>query len=165
MDVSRNHFRVFLEHALILRSHMTAFDALIEFPAEGVEVIWDGSHIANIALPPICSAGGSGVPSLDIIGQLTITDQTRFTDFATAILLTPSFTWNIATNNLRVYALDTIFDNVTLTKNVSFSGTLLLSLFKSRLSKLTYFIPISVQWITRCFDYQPRLPWRCTEWY
>lgn len=68
------------------------FDALIEFP-EGVDVIWQGNKIATISLPPICSAGGSGVPTLQTTGILTIANKGRFTDFATYILLNPGFTW------------------------------------------------------------------------
>jgi hypothetical protein len=118
-NVTDSGFSAALKGSLL---NVGPFDALIEFP-QGVEIIWEGSHIANIALPPICSSGGGiGVPDLITTGVLSIVDQNRFADFATYILLNPSFTWTITTNNLRVSALDTIFDNVTLTKNVSFSG-------------------------------------------
>ncbi|KAI5474806.1 pre-rrna processing protein [Pseudohyphozyma bogoriensis] len=117
-NVTDSGFTVALNGSLL---NAGPFDAQIEFP-DGVTVIWDGSDIATIALPPICSSGGSGVPSLQTTGILTITDLSRFTDFATYILLNPSFTWTITTNTLRVLALQTIFDNVTLTKNVSFSA-------------------------------------------
>ncbi|KAM0750211.1 hypothetical protein T439DRAFT_247618 [Meredithblackwellia eburnea MCA 4105] len=117
-NVTDNGFTVALTGSLL---DAGPFDASIEFP-NGVDVIWDGSMIATIALPPICSAGGSGVPNLLTTGILTITDLSRFTDFATYILLNPSFTWTITTNTLRVSALATIFDNVTLTKQVSFQA-------------------------------------------
>ncbi|GAA6063179.1 hypothetical protein JCM10212_003114 [Sporobolomyces blumeae] len=97
------------------------FDASIEFP-EPLEVYYKGNHIANIALPAICSSGGSGVPNLQTTGVLTITDKGRFTDFATDLLLNPSFTWNVRTDKLRVLALGTIFDNVVLSKDISFSA-------------------------------------------
>lgn len=76
------------------------FDALIEFP-QGVQVIWQGSHIADIALPPICSSGGVGVPNLETTGVLTISDLKRFTDFATYILLNPGFVWTVSSPSGR----------------------------------------------------------------
>ncbi|SGY79107.1 BQ5605_C008g05044 [Microbotryum silenes-dioicae] len=97
------------------------FDALISFP-EGVQVIFQGNYIADIALPDICSPGSTNVPNLQTTGTLTIRDLGKFTDFATYLLLNPSFTWTITTKKLRVYALQTIFDNVTLTKNITFSA-------------------------------------------
>lgn len=95
------------------------FDALISFPGP-VNVIWQGSHIADLTLPPICSAGGIGVPDLETTAILQIVDLGRFTDFATYILLNPSFTWTIFTNQLRVAALNTFFDDVVLQKDISF---------------------------------------------
>lgn len=49
---------------------MLAFDALIEFPT-GVDVIWQGNNIATIDLPPLCAAGGVGIPNLQTTGKLT----------------------------------------------------------------------------------------------
>lgn len=46
----------------------------------------------------------------------------RFTSFATILLHNPSFEWTISTQNLRVTALGTNFDGVTLSKNVSFKA-------------------------------------------
>lgn len=108
-----------------------AFDALIEFP-EGLDVIWEGTTIASISLPPICSPGGTSVPNLETIGLVQITNLDGFTTFASFILLNPSFTWTVTTTKLRVKALGTIFDNVTLTKQVSFQGR-----FPSALSPAT----------------------------
>ena len=103
--------------------------------------MWQGTHIADIVLPPICATGGSGVPDLQSTGILTIANLARFTDFAAYLLLNPQFTWTISTSKLRyvsrpvflvsgsyapirysVKALGTIFDNVVLTKDVSFDG-------------------------------------------
>ena len=42
-----------------------------------------------------------------------------FTSFATFLLHNEEFTWVISTNTLRVTALGTIFDNVSLSKNVT----------------------------------------------
>lgn len=55
-------------------------------------------------------------------GTLTIHDKGKFTQFATDLLLNPSFTWNVRTEKLRVLALGTIFDNVVLSKDISFSA-------------------------------------------
>ncbi|KAL8279026.1 hypothetical protein RQP46_008484 [Phenoliferia psychrophenolica] len=96
-------------------------DALIEFP-EGVKVFWQGNHIADISLPPICSAGGAGVPDLRTTGYLTIKDETHFEDFATYLLMNPAFTWTITTDKLRVFALGTIFENVLITKDITFDA-------------------------------------------
>ena len=54
-----------------------------------------------------------------------------------AILLEPAFTWTITTDKLRVKALGTIFDDVTLTKDVNFSGqSFALSLWRFPLTPL-----------------------------
>ncbi|BGP00846.1 hypothetical protein RTBOTA2_002159 [Rhodotorula toruloides] len=117
-DLTNSGFKVALTGSLL---NAGPFDALIEFP-QGVQVIYKGNHIADLALPSICSSGGSGVPNLQTTATLTITDKGRFTGFATDLLLNPDFTWTITTNKLRVYALQTIFDNVSLTKDVSFKA-------------------------------------------
>lgn len=46
----------------------------------------------------------------------------RFTSFATFLLHNPSFDWTISTPRLRLTALGTIFDNVSLTKTVTFKA-------------------------------------------
>lgn len=45
-----------------------------------------------------------------------------FTEFATFLLHNPSFTWTISTSKLRLTALGTIFDGVSLSKDVSFKA-------------------------------------------
>lgn len=115
-----------------------AFDALISFP-DGVSVTWMGRKIATIALPPICSTGGIGVIDLETSSVLTIFDQAAFTDYATYILLNPEFTWTISTSTLRVEALGTIFENVVLTKDISFAGK-----FDLILKPDTYLLTVSI---------------------
>ncbi|KAL8287086.1 hypothetical protein RQP46_004092 [Phenoliferia psychrophenolica] len=117
-NVTDGGFTVALQGSLL---NAGPFDALIEFP-EPVVVVWDGTHIADIVLPPICATGGAGVPNLASTGILTIKDLSRFTDFAAYLLLNPKFTWTISTDKLRVTALGTIFDNVVLSKQVSFDA-------------------------------------------
>lgn len=46
----------------------------------------------------------------------------RFTSFATFLLHNPSFDWTISTSKLRLIALGTIFDGVSLSKVVSFKA-------------------------------------------
>lgn len=46
----------------------------------------------------------------------------RFTAFATYLLHNPEFTWTISTDKLRVEALGTIFDNVTLKKDITLAA-------------------------------------------
>jgi hypothetical protein len=46
----------------------------------------------------------------------------RFTNFAIYLLHSPSFTWTISTNKLQVEALDTIFYNVTLKKDITLAA-------------------------------------------
>ncbi|KAI6169518.1 hypothetical protein EDD17DRAFT_1748665 [Pisolithus thermaeus] len=67
----------------------------------------------------VCAAANTGVPDYQTSGKLTITDQARFTAYATYILHNPSFEWTISTSQLRVTALGTIFDDVSLTKTIS----------------------------------------------
>ncbi|KAL0580357.1 hypothetical protein V5O48_000210 [Marasmius crinis-equi] len=96
-------------------------DAQIEF-VEPLTVTWQGNNIATVTLPPVCAAANSGVPDYQTTGHLSITDQGRFTEFATFLLHNPSFDWTISTPKLRVTALGTIFDNVSLSKTVSFKA-------------------------------------------
>jgi hypothetical protein len=46
----------------------------------------------------------------------------RFTSFATFILHNSSFTWTMSTPHLRLDTLGTIFDHVSLTKDISFQA-------------------------------------------
>ncbi|KAF8135624.1 hypothetical protein EV363DRAFT_1429344 [Boletus edulis] len=106
---------------LALRGSMTnigPLDSLIEF-VDPVTVNWQGNDIATISLPPVCAAANTGVPNYAAQGTLVITDQTKFTSFATYLLHNPSFDWTISTSKLRVTALGTIFDNVSLTKTIT----------------------------------------------
>jgi hypothetical protein len=88
----------------------------------------------------VCGAANDGVPNYSTDGHLTITDQSaygfilkfkcvclivppcRFTEFATYLLHNPSFDWDISTAKLRVTALGTVFENVSLKKTVSFKA-------------------------------------------
>ncbi|KAH8992759.1 hypothetical protein EDB86DRAFT_3078965 [Lactarius hatsudake] len=127
---------------LALRGALTnigPLDALIEFE-EPVTVTWQGHDIATIVLPSstsfyisdsssetsngslVCAAANSGVPDYRASGRLTITDEGQFTAFATFLLHNPSFTWTIHTDKLRVTALGTIFDGVSLSKDVIFKA-------------------------------------------
>jgi hypothetical protein len=54
--------------------------------------------------------------------HVTITDSAKFTDFATFLLHNADFTWTISTSKLRLTALGTIFDNVVLSKDISFKA-------------------------------------------
>ncbi|KAI0660249.1 hypothetical protein C8Q70DRAFT_914138 [Cubamyces menziesii] len=96
-------------------------DAEITF-TEPVTVTWNGNDIASISLPPVCAAANTGVPDYQPNARLTITDSAKFTDFATFLLHNPSFEWTISTDKLRVNALGTNFDGVSLSKTVSFKA-------------------------------------------
>ncbi|GJN94719.1 hypothetical protein Rhopal_007810-T1 [Rhodotorula paludigena] len=104
-NLTNSGFTVALDGSL---TNAGPFDALIEFP-EGLQVIYEGRHIADLSLPPICSSGGSGVPNLATTATLTIRDKGRFT-------------WTVTTDKLRVSALQTIFENVTLRKDLTFQA-------------------------------------------
>ncbi|RDX40651.1 hypothetical protein OH76DRAFT_1365915 [Lentinus brumalis] len=97
------------------------FDAEIAF-VEPVTVTWQGHDIAEIALPAVCAAANDGVPDYETNARLSITDNDRFTEFATFLLHNEDFTWTISTNALRVTALGTIFDGVKLSKDISFKA-------------------------------------------
>ncbi|KAI0643298.1 hypothetical protein C8Q79DRAFT_1012595 [Trametes meyenii] len=96
-------------------------DAEITF-VEPVIVTWQGNHIATISLPPVCAGANAGVPDYETSARLTITDSDKFTDFATLLLHNPDFEWIISTDKLRVTALGTTFDGVSLTKSISFKA-------------------------------------------
>ncbi|KAI0739355.1 hypothetical protein C8Q80DRAFT_1123812 [Daedaleopsis nitida] len=97
------------------------FDAEIAF-VEPVTVTWQGHDIAKIALPPVCAGANDGVPNYQTNARLTITDQNQFTEFATFLLHNPEFEWTISTDALRVTALGFNFDNVHLSKDISFKA-------------------------------------------
>ncbi|KAK0556496.1 hypothetical protein OC844_005834 [Tilletia horrida] len=117
-DLTDEGFTVSLQGSV---SDSGPFDAFIEF-TEPLTVNWKGSNIATIQLPGICAQANKGVPDYRSTGTLKITDQSKFADFATSILHTESFTWTVSTDKLRVHALGLQFDNVNLTKSVSFSA-------------------------------------------
>ncbi|KAK7460804.1 hypothetical protein VKT23_008733 [Stygiomarasmius scandens] len=96
-------------------------DASIEF-TEPVVVNWQGNNIATIELPAICAAADDGVPNYSTNTHLAITDNDKFTEFAIFLLRNEDFEWTISTDKLRVTALDTIFENVSLQKSVSFKA-------------------------------------------
>jgi hypothetical protein len=96
-------------------------DALIEF-TEPLIVNWQGKQIATISLPAICAAANDGVPNYQANGHVVITAQDDFTDFATFLLHNEEFEWTISTDKLRLTALGTIFDDVVLSKSVSFKA-------------------------------------------
>ncbi|TFY74322.1 hypothetical protein EWM64_g9690, partial [Hericium alpestre] len=109
---------------LALRGSLTntgPLDAEIAF-VKPVTVTWNGNDIAEITLPPVCAAANSGVPDYATNGHLNIIDQDQFTAFATFLLHSSNFTWTISTKDLRVTALGTIFDGVSLSKDVSFKA-------------------------------------------
>ncbi|KDR75403.1 hypothetical protein GALMADRAFT_553913 [Galerina marginata CBS 339.88] len=117
-NISNDGFSLALKGSL---TNVGPLDALITF-LEPVNVNWQGKDIAHITLPPICAAANSGVPDYQTSAQLTITDSASFTEFATFLLHNPSFDWTISTQKLRVTALGTIFDNVSLSKVLTFKA-------------------------------------------
>ncbi|KAI0256058.1 hypothetical protein BJV78DRAFT_435519 [Lactifluus subvellereus] len=117
-NLSDGGFDLALQGAL---ANIGPLDALIEFE-EPVTVTWQGNDIATITLPSICAAANVGVPDYHTNAHLTIMDERQFTAFATFLLHNSSFTWTIHTNKLRVTALDTVFDGVSLSKDVTFKA-------------------------------------------
>ncbi|KAH7915074.1 hypothetical protein BJ138DRAFT_1122997 [Hygrophoropsis aurantiaca] len=114
-NISNDGFDLSLQGSL---TNVGPLDALIEF-VEPVIVTWQGQDIATISLPPVCAAANTGVPDYQAQGTLVITNQEQFTSYATYLLHNPSFEWTISTTKLRVTALGTIFDNVSLTKTIT----------------------------------------------
>ncbi|WFD23341.1 hypothetical protein MEQU1_002030 [Malassezia equina] len=117
-QLTNNGFHLNLKGSLLKTG---PFDAQIEFP-DGVSVRWQGKDIAKIKLPPIRAVATEGVPNLITTGDLTITDQGQFTNFAKYILHQKSFTWTIHSDKLRVRALNIVFDDVKISKDVSFDA-------------------------------------------
>ncbi|PWN18638.1 hypothetical protein BCV69DRAFT_252553, partial [Microstroma glucosiphilum] len=99
-------------------------DAYISFP-DDILVDWEGTQIAKISLPPICSAPGVGVPNLVTSGQLFITNFDAFVTFTKYILNNPNFTWRIHSPSVLVQAVGINFNDVILDKMItldSFNG-------------------------------------------
>ncbi|SPO24995.1 probable conserved hypothetical Ustilago-specific protein [Ustilago trichophora] len=97
------------------------FDALIEF-TEPLTVTWQGKNIAKLSLPSICAFANVGVPNLVTSGHLTITNLGAFTDFATFILHNPAFQWTVSSQHLTVRALQIIYSDVIISKNIDFKA-------------------------------------------
>ncbi|CDR88214.1 uncharacterized protein SPSC_03875 [Sporisorium scitamineum] len=97
------------------------FDALIEF-TEPLTVTWQGRNIAQLTLPPICAFANVGVPNLRTSGHLAITNLGGFTDFATYILHNPGFQWTVSSQHLTVRALQIIYSDVIISKNINFKA-------------------------------------------
>ncbi|KAF9047294.1 hypothetical protein BJ165DRAFT_1464966 [Panaeolus papilionaceus] len=117
-NITDEGFDLFLKGSL---TNIGPLDALIAF-TEPLNVNFNGKDIGTITLPPICAAANTGVPDYETTAHFTITDQDEFTSFATFLLHNPSFDWTISTPVLRVTALGTIFDKVSLSKVVSFKA-------------------------------------------
>ncbi|KAF9007982.1 hypothetical protein BDQ17DRAFT_1388900 [Cyathus striatus] len=117
-NISNDGFDLALKGSL---TNTGPLDALISF-TEPVTVTWEGKDIATITLNPICAAANVGVPDYETNAQLQITDPSSFTNFATFLLHNPSFEWTISTSKLRVNSLGTVFDNISLSKTVSFKA-------------------------------------------
>ncbi|KAJ7874667.1 hypothetical protein B0H14DRAFT_3551962 [Mycena olivaceomarginata] len=117
-NITNNGFDLALRGSL---TNIGPLDALIDFP-EPLNVAWQGQNIAQIALPSVCASANTGVPDYVTSARLTITDSAKFTDFATFLLHNPEFTWTVSTSKLRLTALGTIFDNVVLSKDISFKA-------------------------------------------
>ncbi|KAK0485666.1 hypothetical protein IW261DRAFT_1451420 [Armillaria novae-zelandiae] len=102
---------------LSLRGSLTGtgpLDALITFTEP---VTW-----ARFECSLVCAAANDGVPNYETQARLTITDQSQFTQFVTYLLHNEEFSWTISTDKLRLTALGTIFDNVSLEKTVTFKA-------------------------------------------
>ncbi len=101
---------------------------------------WPLYSWARFEFSSVCAAANDGVPNYETQARLTITDQSqfvsfpilpsttstkiscRFTQFATYLLHNEEFSWTISTDKLRLTALGTIFDNVSLEKTVTFKA-------------------------------------------
>ena len=116
--LTNDGFHVALDGSLV---NTGPFDAVIEFP-EGVSVDWNGKDIAKVYLPPVCAYANEGVPNYKTQGELKITDQSGFTEFTKYILHNKQFKWTIHTNKLRVRALNIVFSDVKISKDVSFDA-------------------------------------------
>lgn len=118
INITNEGFDLSLKGSL---TNVGPLDVLITF-VEPASVIFQGKNIAQIALPPICAAENVGVPDYEANAHITITDTDSFTEFATFLLHNSSFTWTISTSKLRLTALGTTFDGVSLSKDVSFKA-------------------------------------------
>ncbi|KAH0589321.1 hypothetical protein H2248_005083 [Termitomyces sp. 'cryptogamus'] len=117
-NINNNGFDLSLAGSL---TNVGPLDAFIEF-TEPLTVSWQGQPIATITLPSVCAAANSGVPDYRTNGHLSITDSSKFTSFATFLLHEPTFEWTVSTSKVRLTALGTIFENVSLSKVVSFKA-------------------------------------------
>ncbi|KAG6813669.1 hypothetical protein H0H92_008517 [Tricholoma furcatifolium] len=117
-NISNDGFDLALAGSL---TNVGPLDAYIEF-VDPLTVTWQGQDIATIALPPVCAAANTGVPDYTTTATLKITDSDAFTNFATFLLHNPSFNWTVSTSTLRLTALNTVFDNVELSKVLTFTA-------------------------------------------
>ncbi|KAL1743139.1 hypothetical protein HDZ31DRAFT_83635 [Schizophyllum fasciatum] len=93
-------------------------DAQITF-TEPLTITWNDAQIAEIEVPEVCAAANEGVPEWETSATLHITDQGAFTEFTKYILHNEDFTWTLSTDALRVEALDTVFEGISLSKDIT----------------------------------------------
>lgn len=114
-NLSNDGFDLTLLGAL---TNIGPLDAQITF-TKPLTVTWNGADIADITVPEVCAAADEGVPNWETSATLQITDQDAFTEYATYILHNEEFTWTLSTDSLRVEALDTIFDGISMSKDIT----------------------------------------------
>lgn len=95
----------------------TPADAYIEFP-DGIIINFQGSDMATLTLTPLCASPPDGIPILTAQGQLTITNEAVFEEFAYTILTEPNFEWFLHTGTATVRTLGIKFSNVILEKTI-----------------------------------------------
>lgn len=79
-NVTDSGFTVAMQGSLV---GIGPFDAYILLP-DGLDVMFAGSKIANIRLPPMCAAADVGIPNMLMTGALAITDENAFTGYVLA---------------------------------------------------------------------------------
>ncbi|KAE9401586.1 hypothetical protein BT96DRAFT_918717 [Gymnopus androsaceus JB14] len=121
-DITNEGFSLSLKGSL---TDTGPLDALITF-TDPVTVTWEGQSIATIALPPICAAANTGVPDYETSATLSITDLDALSidlrPLPLSYCTTQALPGRYHPLPVQLVALGTIFDNVSLTKNISFNA-------------------------------------------
>lgn len=96
-------------------------DAAISFP-EPLTISWRGLKLGTVTMPTVQAKAGVGA-TFDVQGTFTVANADSMANFASFMINTDNFEWEITSSNVAVNALGFTFSNVPLHKFVTLSGS------------------------------------------
>ncbi|CEG75653.1 hypothetical protein RMATCC62417_10662 [Rhizopus microsporus] len=96
-------------------------DAAISFP-EPLTISWRGLKLGTVTMPTVQAKAGVGA-TFDVQGTFTVANADSMANFASFMINSDKFEWEITSSNVAVNALGFTFSNVPLHKFVTLSGS------------------------------------------